>query len=154
MRLVLQRVSHASVDVAGERIATIGHGLLVLVGIAQEDDDRVARDLATKTTQLRIFGDADGHFNLSLLDVAGEALVVSQFTLHADARRGRRPSFIAAARPEHAAPLVETYATALQALGVRVARGRFGADMQVSLTNDGPVTIILDSEELAKPRRS
>lgn len=153
MRLVLQRVTSASVDAARERIASIGPGLLVLVGVAQNDDEATARDLATKTAQLRIFSDAEGQFNLSLLDVGGDALVVSQFTLHADARRGRRPSFIAAARPEHAAPLVEAYAAALEALGVRVRRGQFGADMQVHLTNDGPVTIILDSEALSKPRR-
>jgi D-tyrosyl-tRNA(Tyr) deacylase len=154
MRLVLQRVSSASVRVDGETTAAIGPGLLVLVGVAEGDEEATAQRLATKTAELRIFSDAVGRFNLSLLDTGGEALVVSQFTLHADTRRGRRPSFIAAARPEVAAPVVEAYATALERLGVRVQRGRFGAMMAVELVNDGPVTLILDSEELDRPRRA
>jgi D-tyrosyl-tRNA(Tyr) deacylase len=154
MRIVLQRVSRASVTVEGEVVGSIGPGLLVLVGVAEGDDEAEARRLAVKTAELRVFNDAEGKFNLSLLDTGGEALVVSQFTLHADTRRGRRPSFIAAARPEVAAPVVEAYAAALEAQGVRVKRGRFGAHMAVELVNDGPVTIIIDSSDLERPRRS
>lgn len=154
MRLVLQRVASASVAVDGETVASIGRGVLALVGIAAADDSALAQRLAQKTAELRIFSDDEGKFNLSLLAMGGQALVVSQFTLHADTRRGRRPGFIAAARPELAEPLVQAYATALAALGVPVQQGRFGAHMQVSLVNDGPVTIIIDSEELDRPRRS
>ncbi len=154
MRLVLQRVSNASVRVGGEAVGAIGPGLLVLAAVAAQDDAAAARRMARKTAELRIFSDAAGHFNLSLLASGGEALVVSQFTLLADARRGRRPSFAAAARPEVAEPLVEAYAAALEALGVRVTRGRFGAMMQVELVNDGPVTVILDSAELDRPRHA
>ena len=153
MRLVLQRVSSASVRVDSEVVGEIGAGLLILAGVRDGDDEAEARRLATKTAELRIFADNEGKFNHSLLDVNGEALVVSQFTLLADTRRGRRPSFIDAARPEVAEPLVEVYATALEALGVRVARGRFGAHMEVSLVNDGPVTIVIDSEDQQRPRR-
>jgi D-tyrosyl-tRNA(Tyr) deacylase len=153
LRLVLQRVSRAAVRVDDETIASIGRGLLVLIGVAEGDDEATAERLAAKTAELRVFSHAEGRFNLSLLDAGGEALVVSQFTLHADTRRGRRPSFTAAARPEVAAPLVEAYAAALERLGVPVERGRFGAMMAVELVNDGPVTLILDSEELDRPRR-
>jgi D-tyrosyl-tRNA(Tyr) deacylase len=154
MRLVHQRVSRASVRVDGESVGSIGAGLLVLLGVAEDDDGAEAKRLATKTANMRIFADAQGRFNLSLLETGGEALVVSQFTLHADVRRGRRPSFVAAARPEVAEPVVEAYARALEALGVRVARGRFGAMMEVELVNDGPVTIIVDSADLERPRRT
>jgi len=154
MRLVLQRVSRASVRVADETVGAIGAGLLVFVGVSEGDDAAEARRLALKTAELRVFSDAEGRFNPSLLDTGGAALVVSQFTLYADLRRGRRPSFTAAAPPEVAAPLVEAYAAALEAAGVRVARGRFGAQMEVELVNDGPVTIILDSAHLDRPRRS
>jgi len=159
VRAVLQRVTRASVSVDGETIAAIGPGLLLLVGAAEGDDDGVARRLARKCAELRIFvGDgADGRggrFDRSLLETGGEALVVSQFTLLADVRKGRRPSFIAAAAPEIAAPLCEAFADALRALGVRVATGRFGAMMRVELVNDGPVTIVLDSGDLDRPRRS
>jgi len=147
MRVVLQRVSHASVTVAGEKVAEIGLGLLVLVGAAQGDTDEDARKLAKKTAELRIFSDAAGKFNLSLLDVG-------QVTLLADARRGRRPSFVAAAPPEVAEPLVEAFAEALRESGVPTQTGRFGAKMAVELVNDGPVTIVLDSEGLEWPRRS
>ena len=140
--------------VDGAVLGAIGLGLVVYVGIADGDDEAEARRMAQKTAGLRIFNDAEGRFNLSLLDTRAEALVVSQFTLFADARRGRRPSFDAAARPEVAEPLVEAYAQALEALGVRVARGRFGAHMQVESVNDGPVTVILDSAELDRPRRA
>jgi len=154
MRVVLQRVSRASVSVDGERVASIGRGLLLLVGVALGDGEGDARRLAQKCAGLRIFADAEGKFNLSLLDVGGEALVVSQFTLLADARRGRRPSFAAAAAPEEAEPLVEAFAQAMREMGVAVQTGRFGAMMAVELVNDGPVTIVLDSEEMERPRRS
>ncbi len=148
MRAVLQRVSRAAVTVAGEPVAAIGRGLVVLVGVAQGDSTEEARKLARKAAELRIFPDAEGRFNLSLLDVDGEALVVSQFTLLADVRRGRRPSFTHAARPEAAEPLVEAFAQAMREAGVSVQTGRFGARMAVELVNDGPVTIVLDSREL------
>ena len=154
MRLVLQRVTRASVRVDGETVGAIDAGLLVLAGVGAGDDADEAERLARKTAELRIFADADGRFNRSLLDTAGEALVVSQFTLLADTRRGRRPGFTAAAPPETAAPVVEAYARALEALGIRVALGRFGAHMTVDLQNDGPVTIILDSADLDRPRRA
>lgn len=147
MKAVLQRVAGASVAVGGETVAAVGRGLAVLLGVAQGDTTDDARKLAKKTAELRIFPDADGKFNLSLLDVGGEALVVSQFTLLADTRKGRRPSFVGVAPPEEAEPLVEAYAAALAGLGVRVATGRFGAKMLVEIHNDGPVTITLDSHE-------
>jgi len=154
MRLVLQRVSSAAVRVDGETIGAIGPGLLVLVGVREGDDEGTARRLAAKTAALRIFPDDEGRFNRSLLETNGEALIVSQFTLYADVRRGRRPSFSDAARPDLAEPLVEAYAAALEALGVRVARGRFGAKMEVELVNDGPVTLVIDSADLERPRRA
>jgi len=153
MRLVLQRVTRASVRVDGETVGAIGPGLLILVGAGEGDDVVEAQRLATKTAELRIFADDEGRFNRSLLDTAGEALVVSQFTLYADTRRGRRPGFSAAAPPEMAKPLVEAYAAHLEALGIKTARGRFGAHMLVDLENDGPVTIIIDSADMERPRR-
>jgi D-tyrosyl-tRNA(Tyr) deacylase len=153
MRLVIQRVTSASVTVDGEVVGAIARGLLILVGIGHNDDEAIAKRLATKTAELRIFPDAQDRFEVSLLDAGFEALVVSQFTLYADMRRGRRPSWNDAARPELAEPLVEAYATALEALGIRTGRGRFGTMMQVESLNDGPVTLLLDSEELEKPRR-
>lgn len=153
MRVVLQRVSHASVSVDGETVGAIGPGLLVLVGVMEGDDEAEAGRIARKCAEMRIFSDADGRFNLSLLETGGEALVVSQFTLFADVRKGRRPSFDAAARPEVAEPLVEAFAQALRDLGVRTATGRFAAHMVVELVNDGPVTIVVDSAELDRPRR-
>ncbi len=152
MRVVLQRVSHASVSVDGETIGEIGRGLLLLVGIAVGDDDITAQRLAAKFAEMRVFADDEGRFDRSVIDVAGAALVVSQFTLLADVRKGRRPSFTAAAPPEIAAPLVDVFADALRALGVTVACGRFGAHMQVALENDGPVTIVIDSTDLDRPR--
>ncbi|MBC8160956.1 MAG: D-tyrosyl-tRNA(Tyr) deacylase [Roseiflexaceae bacterium] len=146
MRMLIQRVSQASVTVAGAMVGQISQGLLVLVGVGHADSALEAQLLAQKTAQLRVFNDADGRFNLSLLDTGGQALVVSQFTLFADTRRGRRPGFAAAARPEIAAPLVEAYAAALRDLGVHVETGRFGTHMEVALVNDGPVTIWLDSK--------
>jgi len=154
MRAVLQRVTHASVSVDGETIASIGPGLLVLLGIAKGDTPADADRLAAKIAELRVFADSGGRFNRSLLDISGEALVVSQFTLLADVRKGRRPSFVDAGAPDIAAPLVERFAEALQALGVRVATGRFGAHMLVELKNDGPVTLVLDTADLDRPRRS
>jgi D-tyrosyl-tRNA(Tyr) deacylase len=154
MRLVIQRVSQASVSVEDNTIGSIGNGLLVLIGVRAGDDEETAQKLADKTAELRIFPDEGGRFNRSLVDVAGEALVVSQFTLYGDTRRGRRPSFNDAAKPSLAEPLISAYVWALAAHGIRVANGRFGAHMQVSLLNDGPVTIIIDSDELEAPRRT
>jgi len=154
LRLVLQRVSRASVSVAGETVGSIGHGLLVLIGVREGDDEAEALRLATKTAELRIFPDDKGRFNRSLLECDYEALVVSQFTLYGDVRKGRRPSFNDAAPPEIAEPLVEAYARALEAQGVTVARGRFGAHMDVELVNDGPVTLILDTNDLHRTRRA
>jgi D-aminoacyl-tRNA deacylase len=154
MRLVLQRVTSARVTIDSEAVGEIASGLLVLVAVREGDDAATARRLAAKTAELRIFRDDEGRFNRSLLETNGAALVVSQFTLYADIRKGRRPSFNDAARPEIAEPLVEAYAQALESLGIRVARGRFGAYMQVESINDGPVTLIIDSEDLDRPRRS
>ncbi|MDO8611605.1 MAG: D-aminoacyl-tRNA deacylase [Dehalococcoidia bacterium] len=151
MRVVVQRVSRASVAVEGETVASIGRGLLLLVGVAREDGEEALR-LARKCAEMRVFSDAEGKFNLSLLDVGGEALVVSQFTLLADTRRGRRPSFVGAAAPETAEPLVEAFAAAMREAGVPTRAGRFGAKMTVELVNEGPVTIVLDSAEFERPR--
>ncbi|OGP83495.1 MAG: D-tyrosyl-tRNA(Tyr) deacylase [Deltaproteobacteria bacterium RBG_13_65_10] len=145
MRIVIQRVSRASVSVNNERVASIGAGVLLLVGVAQGDGPDEARRLARRCAELRIFTDGEGKLNRSLLDTGGEALVVSQFTLIADTRKGRRPSFAGAARPEQAEPLVETFAQALREIGIRTGTGRFGATMAVELVNDGPVTILIES---------
>ncbi len=153
MRVVIQRVSRAAVTVEGQTVASIGRGLLALVGVAQGDGQEEALRLARKCAELRIFADEEGRFNLSLLDVGGEALVVSQFTLLADTRKGRRPSFVGAAAPETAEPLIAAFAGAMGEAGVPTQTGRFGATMAVELVNDGPVTITLDSEELERPRR-
>jgi D-tyrosyl-tRNA(Tyr) deacylase len=152
LKAVIQRVTRAAVDVDGDVVGTIGRGLVVLLGVAQGDSVDDARRLAQKTAEMRIFEDADGRFNLSLLDVGGEALVVSQFTLLADTHRGRRPSFTDAAPPEDAESLVREFEEALRGLGLPVASGRFRAHMQVDLVNDGPVTIILDTADLQRPR--
>jgi D-aminoacyl-tRNA deacylase len=153
MRAVIQRVNGASVSVGEEIVSQIGMGLLVLLGIARGDSSAEAILLAEKVAAMRIFPDEHGRFNRSALDAGGAALVVSQFTLYADTRRGRRPSFSDAAPPETAAPLVEDFATALRRQGLTVATGVFGAYMRVALVNDGPVTIILDSETFRAPRR-
>jgi D-tyrosyl-tRNA(Tyr) deacylase len=153
MRVVLQRVSSASVTVEGEVVGQIGRGLVLLVGVQSGDSHDEATLLAEKTATLRVFSDHDGKFQHSLLDVEGEALVVSQFTLYADLRKGRRPGFATAAHPEVAAPLVEVYADTLRTLGIRVATGVFGAMMDVALVNEGPVTIVLDSDIFQQPRR-
>ena len=153
MRAVLQRVTHAAVTIDGETVGSIGPGLVVLLGVARGDGRQEARRLASKTAELRLFADDASHFSRSLLEAGGAALVVSQFTLLADVRKGRRPSFLAAASPEEASPLVDAYAEALRELGVSVATGRFGASMLVELENDGPVTIVLDTADLERPRR-
>jgi D-tyrosyl-tRNA(Tyr) deacylase len=153
MRIVLQRVSRASVIVDGEAVGAIGAGLLLLVGVAEGDAEDEAQRLALKCAEMRVFSDNDGKFNFSLIDTGGEALIISQFTLLADVRRGRRPSFARAAPPDVAEPLLEAFATAMRAAGVHVETGRFGAKMQVDLVNEGPVTIVVDSDELDQPRR-
>lgn len=144
MRVVLQRVSHASVDVGGDRIAAIDEGLLLLVGVAPGDDAVVLEKAARKIVQLRIFEDAEGRMNRSLLDIGGRILAVSQFTLYGDTRKGRRPSFTGAAPPEIAEPLFDAFVEALRAQGVVVEMGRFGAKMAVELQNDGPVTLVIE----------
>jgi D-aminoacyl-tRNA deacylase len=144
MRIILQRVTHASVTVDGEVIAAIGRGLLILLGIGPGDGQAEADFLAEKCANLRIFEDDGGKTNLSIKDIQGEALVVSQFTLYADARKGRRPSFTDAAAPEIAEPLVVCFAQRLAALGIPTRTGSFGARMLVDLTNDGPFTIVLE----------
>ena len=153
MRAVIQRVREATVSVDGVVVGQIGPGLLVLLGVGGGDGLAEATLLAEKIAHLRIFPDDKGRFNRALLDIGGSTLVVSQFTLYADVRRGRRPSFSDAAQPELAAPLVEAFVAALRRHGVTVATGSFGAYMQVALINDGPVTIILDSETFGEPRR-
>lgn len=154
MRAVLQRVTQAAVTVEGQTIARIGPGLCILLGVGEGDTAAVAEELAEKVAQLRIFRDEAGLFNRSILDTGGEALVVSQFTLYADCRRGRRPSFSHAARPEVAEPLVEHFCRALRAAGVPTQAGVFGAMMLVEIHNDGPVTIVVDTDDLHRPRRS
>lgn len=153
MRVVLQRVARASVTVDDRVLGEISGGMLILVGVADGDSEAQADALAAKIAGLRIFADAEGRFNDSLRDIGGSALVVSQFTLHADVRKGRRPSFTTAARPEIAEPLVDRFAEALRAQGVPVDSGEFGAMMSVELVNDGPFTIVIDSADLERPRR-
>lgn len=148
MRALIQRVTHASVRVNGEITGAIDHGLLILLGIGQGDSEIQVRTLVDKIVQLRIFEDDAGKMNRSLLDIHGGALVVSQFTLYADVRKGRRPSFTSAAPPVLAEPLYERFKEALAAYGLNIASGIFGAYMAVELLNDGPVTIWLDTEEL------
>lgn len=147
MRAVLQRVVRAEVTVDGRIVGQIGRGLVVLLGVAQDDTTEDARYLADKTIQLRIFDDAQGKMNLALTEVGGALLVVSQFTLLGDCRKGRRPSFLQAAPPEVAEPLYEAFVAAAGAQGVPVATGVFRAMMQLSLVNDGPVTLLLDSRK-------
>jgi D-tyrosyl-tRNA(Tyr) deacylase len=146
MRVLVQRVSRATVSIDGEVTSSIGLGYLLLVGVGRGDEPAQVDRLAGKIVGLRIFRDADGKTNLAIADVGGEALVVSQFTLYADTRKGRRPSFVDAADPEEAAELVEAFAAALEARGVKVARGVFGAEMEVDLVNDGPFTLWFDAE--------
>jgi D-aminoacyl-tRNA deacylase len=144
VRAVVQRVSEASVSVADDVVGSIGHGIVVLLGIAESDTPAAAGRIAAKIARLRIFENEEGRFDRSLLDVEGAALVVSQFTLIAETRKGNRPSFTGAAPPAHAEPLYERFCDELAGLSARVERGVFGARMAVSLVNDGPVTIVLD----------
>jgi D-aminoacyl-tRNA deacylase len=153
MRAVIQRVSSAAVEVDGAIVGAIDTGLVILLGIGADDTAAEARLLAAKTVDLRIFADDEGKFNRSLRDIGGAALVVSQFTLYADTRKGRRPSFTAAAPPDVAATLVDCYADAIRTAGISVATGVFGAMMRVNLVNEGPVTIILDTATWHQPRR-
>jgi D-tyrosyl-tRNA(Tyr) deacylase len=144
MRAVVQRVRRARVTVAGEVTGEIGVGLMALVGVTHDDDEVTATKLSDKLANLRVMDDDDGVMNRSVLETGGEVLVVSQFTLYGDTSRGRRPSWIAAARPEQAEPLVETVVEGLRRLGIPVATGRFGADMDIELVNAGPVTVLLE----------
>jgi D-tyrosyl-tRNA(Tyr) deacylase len=145
LRAVVQRVRRAAVAVDGEVVSEIGAGITALLGVAAGDGEAQAEQLAGKVARLRIFENEDGRFDRSLLDVSGEALVVSQFTLLADTRKGNRPSFTGAADPQLAEPLYDLFCRSLEESGIRVARGVFGARMQLSLVNDGPVTIVLDA---------
>jgi D-tyrosyl-tRNA(Tyr) deacylase len=144
MRAIIQRVQKSQVSISEDVVAAIDQGLLILLGISPTDNEALAQKMAGKIATLRIFEDDEGKMNLSLLDVGGEALIVSQFTLYADTRRGRRPSFTQAAKPEFAEPLVNVFVEMMQQQGVRTQAGVFGAHMQVALVNDGPVTILLD----------
>ncbi len=144
MRAVIQRTAHASVTVDGERISSIEKGLLILLGIAPDDTEEKAKAMTKKIAALRIFRDAEDKMNLSVRDIGGEAIVVSQFTLYADCTRGNRPSFINAAPPAIASPLVDKFVELLREQGVATQTGIFGADMKVELLNDGPVTIVLE----------
>ena len=144
MRALVQRVSEASVTVDGEVVGAIGPGLCALVGVTHDDGPDQARALAAKLWHLRVFEGADGRMDLPVADVGGEVLVVSQFTLYGDTRKGRRPSWVDAARPEVAEPLIEQVCDELRSLGATVATGRFRADMAVALVNDGPVTLLLE----------
>ncbi len=144
MRALLQRVRKANVRVRGESVGAIDRGLVVFLGVTQKDGEEEVRWLANKVASLRIFEDEAGKMNHSVKDVDGEVLVVSQFTLYGDARKGRRPSFTSAARPEHAEPLVESFSKQLRELGIPVSTGVFGARMQVEIHNDGPVTMMLE----------
>lgn len=148
MRALLQRVSNARVTSDGRSLGAIESGLLVLLGVTHSDDESTAQKLAQKVSKVRLFADGDGKMNLSVADVGGAVLAVSQFTLYADARRGNRPSYTAASPPAHSQPLFDTFVTALRDSGLSVQTGEFGADMRVELLNDGPVTLWLDSEEL------
>ncbi|MDQ6795956.1 MAG: D-aminoacyl-tRNA deacylase [Chloroflexota bacterium] len=147
MRALLQRVTRAQVSVDGVSIGEIGRGLVILLGVGPDDDEPVVMRLARQVVELRIFADDAGRTNRSLVDVGGEVLLVSQFTLFADTRRGRRPGFTGAAAPDLAERLYEAFGAAIRELGPRVAQGRFGAEMAVELVNDGPFTIWLDSAE-------
>ena len=154
MRLLIQRVSSGSVSVEEEVIAKIGHGFVILLGVKRGDNDDDAQLLANRCVTLRVFDDEERLMNRSLCDVRGSILVISQFTLLANCRKGRRPSFTEAAPPDEANRLVQVFVTALESLGVQVETGRFGARMEVELINDGPVTVTLDTDELRRSRRS
>ena len=149
MKAVVQRVRASRVEIDGKTVGEIGKGLNILLGISPEDTERECDILLDKIVKLRIFGDEQGKLNRSLMDVQGELLVISQFTLFADCRHGRRPSFLGAARPETAVPLYERFLSRAHEMGIRTEHGEFGADMLVHIENDGPVTILLDTKELA-----
>lgn len=148
MRVVIQRVSQADIVIGGDRHVSISHGMLILLGIEEEDSPDDIDWLVNKLTELRIYRDSEDKMNLSIRDVQGEFLVVSQFTLHASTKKGNRPSFIKAARPDIAKPMYENFIGSLEVVsGLKVSSGVFAADMKISLTNDGPVTIIIDSKQ-------
>ena len=153
MKALVQRVSQASVSIENQEVAAIKQGLVVLIGVGRDDSEPDAQYLADKIANLRIFSDESDKFNLSALDTGGEVLVVSQFTLLADTRKGRRPSFTEAAPPDQAEPFIEKFVQRLRAAGLKVATGRFRENMLVEIHNSGPVTIFIDSEERLKPRR-
>ncbi len=153
MRGVIQRVTKGSVRVDGRMTGEIGPGLVILLGVGESDTEAEAEMLASKVANLRIFSDDEGKFNLSAIEVGAEMLVISQFTLFADCRKGRRPSFTGAARPEPAVPLYEKFVEILKSMGFSVATGEFQADMLVEIHNTGPVTIWLDTDDLKRPRR-
>ena len=153
MRAVVQRVTRASVGVDGAVVGAIDGGLLVLLGVTHGDSPGTAVELATKVVDLRVFDDAEGRMNRSLGESGGAVLCISQFTLYGDVRRGRRPSWDAAAPPDEARPLYEAFCAAIEGQGIRCERGMFGAEMLVELVNDGPVTLILDSADFERPRR-
>lgn len=148
MKVVLQRVSHASCTIDGKLHGSIQTGFLALVGITQSDNEEIVKKIAKKCFELRVFEDENGKMNKSLMDVNGDILSISQFTLYADCKKGRRPSFVNAARPEQANPLYELFNEELRTYGFKVPTGIFGADMKIELLNDGPITIVLDSSEL------
>ena len=152
MRAVLTKVKHASVTIDGELKGKIGRGFLILLGVAPDDTEEKCRKMADKLCSLRIFDDENDKINLSLDDVGGELLIVSQFTLYGNCRKGRRPEFLSAARPEIAIPMYEKFVEICREKGYHVETGEFGADMAVSLVNDGPVTLILDTEEMRTGR--
>ena len=153
MRALIQRVTQASVSIGEETVGSIGPGFVVFVGIARTDERADIDYIVSKTVNLRVFADDDGRFNLSALDIGAELLVISQFTLYADTRRGRRPSFTDAAPPDDASTTFNATLTAFRDTGLTVATGRFQAHMNVSIHNDGPVTIMLDSDDRNRPRR-
>ncbi|MHB0886350.1 MAG: D-aminoacyl-tRNA deacylase [Bacillota bacterium] len=148
MRAVIQRCRSGRVTIDGQEAGRVGRGLVVLLGVGEADDEKAVAYIADKTANLRVFEDDQGKMNRSVLDVGGEVLAISQFTLYGDVRNGRRPGFSAAARPEKAEPLYQAYVAALRAAGLTVATGRFAADMLVQIENDGPVTILVDSDRL------
>ena len=154
MRALVQRVSQASVRIEGQVVSSIKHGMVILIGVGRGDSEPDIQYLADKIANLRIFSDEADKFNLSALDIGGEILVVSQFTLFADTRKGRRPGFTDAAPPEEAEPLIDKFVQLLRATGLKVETGRFRQNMLVEIHNIGPVTIFIDSEERLKPRRS
>lgn len=148
MRAVVQRVNNASVTVDGKTIGEIGKGLLVFLGVGDGDTDKDLNYIADKTAGLRIFSDADDKMNLSVTDIGGEILVVSQFTLYGDCRKGKRPNFTSSMEPVTAEKMYEDFIKIIESKGIKTAHGEFGADMQVSISNDGPVTILLDSSKI------